>query len=155
MASLLPPDTSLSSTRAAQAALDRSEADRWTHVERRHVLVAAAGCVALGVVAFVDPSQRTLTPPCPLRAMTGLDCPLCGATRATHALVRGDVLTALDFNVLYVVVLPLVVLATAWWLFRGQVPGVVRRPSLRWAAVAAAVAFMVIRNLPPFTVLAS
>ncbi|HVL65207.1 MAG TPA: DUF2752 domain-containing protein, partial [Actinomycetota bacterium] len=29
--------------------------------------------------------------PCPLKATTGIDCPLCGATRATFALLRGDV----------------------------------------------------------------
>ena len=116
---------------------------------------AGVGCAALAVVSLVDPSERTLTPPCPLRAVTGLDCPLCGATRATHALVRGDLLTALDFNALYVVVLPLVVLAVAWWLFRGRVPDPLLRPATRWAMVATAFAFMVIRNLPPFTVLAA
>ena len=128
---------------------------RWGHVERRHVALAAVGCAALAVVAVVDPSERTLAPPCPMRVLTGLDCPLCGATRATHALARGDLATALDFNALYVVALPLVVVAVTWWLLRGRVPELVQRASLRWAMVVTAVAFMVIRNLPAFTVLAS
>ena len=124
-------------------------------MERRHVALAAVGCAALGVVALVDPSERTLTPPCPLRALTGLDCPLCGATRATHALVRGQFTTALDFNALYVVAVPVVAIAVGWWVLRGRVPGPAQRPVVRWAAVAAAVVFMVMRNLPAFTVLAS
>jgi hypothetical protein len=124
-------------------------------VERRHVALAAVGCAALGVVGLIDPSQRTLTPPCPLRVLTGLDCPLCGATRATHALLHGHLTTALDFNALYVVVLPIVAGAVAWWLVRGRVPAPVQRPAVRWAAVCVALAFMVVRNLPAFTVLAS
>jgi hypothetical protein len=125
------------------------------HVERRHVALAAVGCAALAVVSFVDPSERTLTPPCPLRALTGLDCPLCGATRATHALVHGRLVQALDFNALYVIVLPLVALAVGWWLVGGEVPAALRRSSTRWSILALALAFMVLRNLPAFTVLAS
>ena len=125
------------------------------HVERRHVALAAVGCVALGVVSLVDPSERTLTPPCPLRAMTGLDCPLCGATRATHALVQGQLATALDFNALYVLVLPVVVLAIGWWFVRGRVPALFQSAAVRWSMVVVAFAFMVLRNLPAFTVLAA
>ena len=132
---------------------------RWwpAHVQRRHLLAAGAGCVALGVVAAVDPSERTLTPPCPLRALTGLDCPLCGATRATHALVRGDLLTAVDFNALYVVALPVVLVVGLLWLVRGRLPDVVRQGRTAWALLSVGVAFAVLRNLPidPFAVLSS
>ena len=119
--------------------------------------MAAAGCVALGVVSLVDPSERTLTPPCPLRAVTGLDCPLCGATRATHALVHGQLATALDFNALYVVLLPVVLTMGLLWLVRGRLPGLVRRASTAWVLLSVGVAFAVVRNLPfePFSVLSS
>jgi hypothetical protein len=121
------------------------------------VALAAVGCVALGVVSLVDPSERTLTPPCPLRALTGLDCPLCGATRATHALVHGQLATALDFNALYVVLLPAVVVVGLLWLVRGRLPEAVRRASTSWALLSVGVAFAVLRNLPiePFSVLSS
>jgi hypothetical protein len=125
------------------------------HVERRHVVAAAAGCAALAVVGLVDPSRHTLTPPCPLRALTGLDCPLCGATRATHALVHGRVVEALDFNALYVVALPIVGLLMLLWLVRGRLPERVRSGAFVWSVVAVATAFAVLRNLPiePFSVL--
>ena len=127
------------------------------HVERRHVVAAAAGCVALGVVAFVDPSERTLTPPCPLRALTGLDCPLCGATRATHALVRGNVAAALDFNALYVAAVPALLVVGLLWLVRGRLPAVAKRASTAWELLSVGVVFAVARNLPiePFSVLSS
>ena len=135
-----------------------TESRRWpAHVERRHVALAAVGCAALAVVSVVDPSERTLTPPCPLRAVTGLDCPLCGATRATHALVRGDVLTALDFNALYVALVPFVLVVGLVWLVRGRLPWITRRASAAWVLLSVGVAFAVVRNLPfePFSVLGS
>jgi hypothetical protein len=127
------------------------------HVERRHLALAAAGCAAVGVVAVVDPSRTTLAPPCPLRALTGLDCPLCGATRATHALIHGDFATALDFNALYVLALPVVGLLVLLWLVRARIPEALQRASSPWVMLAVAVAFMAVRNLPfePFAVLGS
>ena len=91
-----------------------------------------------------------MLPACPLRALTGLDCPLCGATRATHALLRGDVLTALDFNALYVLALPILALLVVRWFRTGRVAV---RSTWAWAAFAVVVGFGVVRNLPPFTVL--
>jgi hypothetical protein len=130
-------------------------AGRWAHVERRHLAAAAVGCAALAVVTVVDPSVRTLTPPCPLRAVTGLDCPLCGATRATHALMQGRISTAIDFNALYVLALPAVVAVVLWWVATGRLPAVLSTASARWTLVVVAFAFMVVRNLPSFSVLAS
>jgi hypothetical protein len=52
-------------------------------------------------------------PPCPLKAVTGIDCPGCGGLRCVHALANGDLLGALDQNLLAVLLLPLVVI----WLF--------------------------------------
>ena len=127
------------------------------HVERRHLVAAAAGCAALAVVSVVDPSERTLTPPCPLRSLTGLDCPLCGATRATHALVRGDLAAALDFNALYVAAVPVLLVVGLLWLVRGRLPAVAARASTAWALLSVGVAYAVARNLPiePFSVLSS
>lgn len=116
-----------------------------------------AGCAALAVVGLVDPSARTLTPPCPLRSLTGLDCPLCGATRATHALLHGDVVRALDFNALYVGALPVVLALGLVWLVRGRLPAALRTARATWVLLSVGVAFTVARNLPfaPFEVLSS
>ncbi len=119
-----------------------------THVERRHLVLATAGCAALAVVGLVDPSRHALGPPCPLRALTGLDCPLCGATRATHALLRADLGTALDFNALYVVLLPVVAVVAAFWFVRGRPPGWTTGAGARRTLAAVGVAFLVVRNLP-------
>lgn len=86
--------------------------------------------------------------PCPLKAMTGLDCPLCGATRATFALLRGDLGTALDFNALYVVLVPVVVVVAGLWLMRRRTPAVLQWRGFPVAALVVAVAYMAVRNLP-------
>src|SRR5512147_2498651 len=83
-------------------------------------LGAAVG--ALGVVAVRDPNQAGSYGFCPLHALTGLDCPFCGGLRGTHALLHGDVSTALDHNLL----LPLylgVLVAVGVMAFRGTRPG--------------------------------
>ncbi len=77
------------------------------------VACAAAGCaVVLALVYAYDPSTtKGLFPPCIFHWATGLQCPGCGATRAMHALLHGDVRTAFAFNPLFVVALPF---ALAW-----------------------------------------
>ena len=85
---------------------------------------------------------------CPLRATTGLDCPLCGATRATFALLRGDVVTALDHNALYVLGLPVVGVLVLLWLVRGRWPAWARTASATWSVVVLAAVFTVARNVP-------
>lgn len=46
---------------------------------------------------------------CPLRAATGVPCPLCGATRSVALAVRGDA-AFLDFNPIWVLVLAALVI---------------------------------------------
>ena len=82
-------------------------------------------------------------------------------TRALHHLVTGDVVAALAANVLFPVVLVLggyLWLSWVWPAVTGRpVPSLGRVPSGVWAgAVAVAVVFGVLRNLPldPFSALA-
>ncbi len=106
----------------------------------------AAGCVAL---ALVDPAGGP--PICPFKAMTGLDCPGCGGTRAVHQLLNGQLMAALDLNVLAVLVLPLLAWAAFVSLTRGF--GGPRWPMLRvsrgWlvGALVVVIAFATLRNL--------
>lgn len=104
-------------------------------------------------VALVDPAaDASVVPGCPLFAATGLWCPSCGLTRATHHLLRGDVLEALRYHLFVVIALAAIIMAWATWLqaARGRP---LRWPAVipRWAggAVAAAVGvFTVLRNVP-------
>jgi hypothetical protein len=106
-----------------------------------------AGCVTLAVV---DPTHGP--PVCPFKAVTGWDCPGCGGTRALHQLFTGHLGAALSYNVLAVVILPVLL----WGLFvslTGALGGPrwksvsIARPWI-WIAFAVVITFWVVRNLP-------
>lgn len=79
------------------------------------VLAAGAGILGAAGVMLSRPTDGGLIL-CPFKAITGWDCPFCGATRATAAVLHGDVVAALDHNAYHVVVLlPLLALAWLTW----------------------------------------
>ena len=132
-----------------------------TSIRGRRPTVIAASLVGGVCVAsaLLDPTGGPRL--CPFKAMTGLDCPLCGATRAAHQLFRGNVIAALDFNAVFVVAAPLLIWIAVAVLRQGLGDTAVRLPSVRRptviALVAAVVTFTVIRNLgvAPFDWLSS
>ena len=115
------------------------------------VAVGAASVAATATVALVDPNEAGHYPTCPFLAMTGWSCPGCGTLRAVHALTRGDLVGAIDLNVLTVAVLPVLVAGWIGWLRFG----LGRRSTMpdlpTWAAPLLAVVvpvFWLVRNLP-------
>lgn len=66
------------------------------------------GCLILAVYLLFDPLQTAWMPKCPVKVLTGLDCPGCGSQRALHALLTGDVAAAFRFNALLLLLLPYV-----------------------------------------------
>ena len=124
-------------------------------VGRQRLLDAAIfGLVVLlvGLLWRFDPSQAGL-PLCTFHAMTGYDCPGCGATRATHELLHGRLLAAWRYNGLWVALLPLAIYVaiSEFRALRGgrPLPGdLVRRSSFWVSLTTMAILFGVVRNLP-------
>lgn len=80
--------------------------------------------LALGAGAFAL-AVRSGFPLCPLAGSFGIPCPGCGLTRATLALLHGDVRSALQLHPLVLVLTPLaaaVSCVTAWSLLRLSAP---------------------------------
>lgn len=131
-----------------------------TAVVGRFALPAAVGAAAVAAattVAMVDPNEAGHYPTCPFLAVTGLFCPGCGTLRAVHALTHGDLATAVDLNVLTVVMLPVLVWAWfAWVRYRaGARPAMpALTPTAGYAVAIAVPLFWVARNLPWFGALA-
>jgi hypothetical protein len=121
------------------------------------------GVAAIGActIAGLTDSGDTWLPVCPMKTLTGIDCPGCGMTRSLRALTHGDLALALDQNVLLVVALPLLVVGWALWLARSF--GWTDRHLIRWNRTSATVVagglllFWALRLLPfaPFDWLAS
>ena len=79
---------------------------------RRLLIVVVLGMFApagLAVLYTYPPAEFGFYPGCYFNTLTGLHCPGCGATRAAHALLHGDVSQALAYNPLFVLTLPLLV----------------------------------------------
>lgn len=109
------------------------------------VAAAAWGAAVLGGLAVgalgPEPWRAAIAeggPGCPFRAVTGVDCPFCGMTRATLALGGGDLPGALALHPLAPIVvlgtlalMAIVALGRADALLRG------RRPLALLGAIAA------------------
>jgi hypothetical protein len=81
------------------------------------------GAAMLGVAALRPVVPFEFVPPCPLRTLTGIPCPLCGMTRGVTAVVHTDLARAALLNPGSVVAVVLVVLLLlAWRTKRIHVP---------------------------------
>ena len=126
--------------------------------------VAYLGLAILGAagIAFLyafDPRNPGVIPACPFLSLTGCFCPGCGTLRALHMLLRGDVASALGYNILTVLSLPFIAYSYGTSAMRAlglKAPRpVFVHPKWIWALLAAIVAFWVLRNVPiaPLTIL--
>jgi hypothetical protein len=118
--------------------------------------IGAFLALGTGLSAVYVLSGHRIGMPCPLKLITGWDCPLCGGTRMGAALMHGDVPAAFHYNPLALI--GLTGLGLGWLVLVAHRAGIIRRrlPAVptRWRrglAIAGAVvvlAFTVARNLP-------
>ena len=123
-------------------------------MSRRSVIamLAVAAVVVAGVVIYstFDPSASRWFPRCPFLRLTGLKCPGCGTQRAIHALLHGDVLSALHFNALLPVSIPLLLLYGYAELVRTRKPRFYNRVNSVTAILAVLIVVIVwwiVRNI--------
>lgn len=95
-------------------------------VSLRPARLVAAGVLAAAAVRPLLPVEPV--PPCPLRALTGIPCPMCGMTRSVTAAVHGDIghsialspfgiaAVVLALVVLLVPRLPRAMVIPVWWI---------------------------------------
>lgn len=117
---------------------------------RRRLLAATGIAFAIAVaavavyVAFNDPAGDAPALQCPFKQLTGYDCPGCGAQRAFHAMVRGDIAAAWHFNPALFFLIPL---ALAYTASRGRLRRLLHTPAALIALAAGIIVWTVARNL--------
>ena len=117
------------------------------------ILLGATGIGAGAMLFFFEPGTHPFYPVCLFHAMTGLNCPGCGMTRALSALLHGNFLLALKDNALFVLTLAGLLI----WSARLALRKMQNRPvtfnvpqKFLWPFLALALVFAVLRNLPGF-----
>jgi hypothetical protein len=114
-------------------------------------LARAFGLVILLIYLFLDPELPGF-PRCPVLMFTGWKCPGCGAQRALHQLLQGNIRMALSYNLLFV---PVLLYAIIGWLLVHTAIGT-RYPLLShnlfnkpfiWFILALTLLFTITRNI--------
>ena len=126
----------------------------------RSRLPVTGGILIAGLALSLGYATTGIGLPCPIRALTGWQCPLCGGTRMGDALLHGDLGAAVVANPFVLVAGVVLVLLSLLWtveLLGGPAlrpPQFLRRrietvPAWAWPALGAVVAlgFAVLRNL--------
>lgn len=93
---------------------------------------------------------------CILNKATGLYCPGCGGQRAFHALLHGQIITAVQNNLLIFLVLPLVGLKLLEEMIEKKIfPPVFYARKIVLPIILFVILFFIIRNIPtePFSYL--
>jgi hypothetical protein len=119
-------------------------------------LLAALLIPGLTWLYLFDPQAVPSTPPCVFHLLTNFDCPGCGTARACHQLLHGNLLQAINYNPLFVLLIPFLVVKSYSYLSGMPVAWIERfyRPKLvLWVVLL----FWILRNvsLTPFNYLAA
>jgi len=120
------------------------------------ILIIAAGAILL-LYFFVEPKNGIL-PKCFFHELTGLYCPGCGVQRSFHALLNGHIITAVDYNLLFILCLPLIIyfILVFTWGKKHTAASFIYKPVFSFTVLIIVVSFWVLRNIPfaPFSWLA-
>lgn len=113
------------------------------------LILSAAVIVTL---VFIDPMGPLghFLPKCPVKTLTGWDCPGCGSTRALHSLIEGEPLQALRCNFFLPIALVLAVGAMLTEAFPKRLQHlrhIVMSPIVLYGFIALAIAWWIVRNI--------
>ena len=115
-------------------------------------LKAAGVLVSVGSIGLVlrqfNPENFSFSI-CPIKIVSGLDCPLCGGTRATHFFLRGDFVAAFEYNAFVAsLMIPTLIFFVCWSAVSLWKKNRWDVPTTSYFFLFLLVVFGVVRNLP-------
>jgi hypothetical protein len=122
---------------------------------------AAALTIVLLYYFFDAREERSFFPHCPFNTLTGLYCPGCGSQRVLTAILHGDIISAVKYNVLAVIAIPFLLYSLVVFIHNVFYKKQLQQrffysPVFVRIVLISVLAFWVLRNIPifPFTLLA-
>jgi len=115
------------------------------------LVVLLLGIVVCLCLWFGHPSEYDWLPPCQFRVWTGLLCPGCGTSRATHYFLNGQFGMALQCQPLLISLLPIIALLAGKVCYEYLRKTTVTLPfemQLYWLILIVVLLFFVFRNIP-------
>lgn len=93
-----------------------------------------------------------ITSLCPIKTITGLDCPGCGITRMFVALFHGNIYQAFRYNPLVFIELPIIFILLVLYKFKKEYRKVINIIFIVLLIIT--IVYGVLRNIPMFYFLA-
>lgn len=119
--------------------------------KNKYAFLAVALTVGLILYRF-SPTDYWFWPKCPVKLLTGLNCPACGIQRFVHALTNGNVKEALAYNYYLAYALPYTLcVVTAQYLpqsrLKDRLTEIFGRKTAVWLYVTTSCIWFVVRNI--------
>ncbi len=117
----------------------------------RKLLVAVAVVLMLGIGYALLLHFTGAALPCPIRRLTGYECPGCGVTRMCMSLLSGDIESAWHYNAAIMCAIPMGIAVAADLAYRYVGSGTKRlhpwANALVWIMIVGFLAFGILRNI--------
>ena len=116
----------------------------------------AAGAILL--LYFFSNPNKSFFPQCIFYNLTGFYCPGCGVQRSFHSLLHGNFIAAIDYNILFVFLLPFILYFLFYFIINGKRSKAlfIYNKKFSYFMLVVFLSFWVLRNIPvyPFSWLA-
>ena len=114
------------------------------------IFILAAGAVLL-LYFLIEPKDGNL-PKCIFHELTGFYCPGCGGQRSLHALLHGHIFTAINYNLLFILLLPLIGYFILVFILGKKYTSssFIYKPVFSLTIAIVVISFWILRNIPVF-----
>ena len=117
----------------------------------KSLLLLAFIAIAAALYFIYNPVDSVWFPKCAFYQLTGFECPACGSQRAIHAILHGDIIEGLKYNVFIVISIPYALGLILILMFKTPFTAKLREILLHYKVVYAYciifVAWWILRNL--------
>lgn len=119
---------------------------------KRIIITFSLILFAILIFYRLNPVDYWFMPKCPIKLLTGLNCPGCGFQRALHAVLHGNVTEAISYNFFFVYAIPYFFSFIVVWLMpncraRAYIKGVIEHKYVLYFYITTFVLWFIIRNI--------